>query len=63
MRPDQYRAALGPPMRSCADEVDAMIAAHDQVYYCSPREFIAQSTQDALAGLSWAATLIYLGCI
>jgi hypothetical protein len=29
----QFRAALGPPMRRCADEVDAMIAAHDQVYY------------------------------
>lgn len=28
-----FRAALGPPMRRCADEVDAMIAAHDQVYY------------------------------
>lgn len=32
-RPGQFRAALGPPMRRCADEVDAMIAAHDQVYY------------------------------
>jgi hypothetical protein len=33
IRPGQFRAALGPPMRRCADEVDAMIAAHDQVYY------------------------------
>ncbi len=32
-RPGQFRAALAQPMRRCADEVDAMIAAHDQVYY------------------------------
>ncbi|SEO15325.1 hypothetical protein SAMN02799625_02580 [Methylobacterium sp. UNC300MFChir4.1] len=32
-RPGQLRAALAQPMRRCADEVDAMIAAHDQVYY------------------------------
>ena len=32
-RPGQFRAALAPPMRRCADEVDAMITAHDQVYY------------------------------
>jgi hypothetical protein len=32
-RPGQFRAALAQPMRRCADEVDAMIAEHDQVYY------------------------------
>jgi hypothetical protein len=32
-RPGQFRAALAQPMRRCADEVDAMISAHDQVYY------------------------------
>ncbi|WP_244479600.1 hypothetical protein [Methylobacterium sp. Leaf111] len=32
-RPGQFRAALAQPMRRCADEVDAMIAAHDLVYY------------------------------
>lgn len=32
-RPGQFRAALAQPMRRCADEVDTMISAHDQVYY------------------------------
>jgi len=32
-RPGQFRAALTSPMRRCADEVDTMIAAHDQAYY------------------------------
>lgn len=32
-RPGQFRAALASPMRQCAEEVDTMIAAHDQAYY------------------------------
>lgn len=40
--PQQFRAVLEKPMRHCADELDAMVAMHDSVYFLGAGEAFFQ---------------------